>query len=442
MSKKELKTSSFSRLLKLGGLAGQVGASVASQSISNAFRPADERKNRRTDNLAKNAARVAEALGELKGVPMKIGQMLSLQEGMLPKEITETLRSLQQQAPSVPFSSIQSMLIEELGEAWEQVESIDAEPYAAASIGQVHRAVLKDGRDVVFKTQYPGIDKVIAADMKNLKGVLKLIFSMLSQANMDAIWDEMNARLLEELDYEQEASHIQQMTEMYQDDPAIHIPEVIEALSTRHILCMPLLEGISPDRACSDEFGPELRDQWGQGLFKLLIEGILTHRFLHADPNLANFAFCEDGGLIVYDLGCVKLVPPALAEGYAVLVKAVLALRYAKVPTMLQDIEVQLSNGSPLPRNLITDVAVLIKEPFRRRPPYRFGDDKAIYDGMMALSKTHWQTLTQITYPQDIIFIDRAIVGCFGNLGRLCAAGPWREMLEHAADVVLTQPQE
>ncbi|MEZ4604642.1 MAG: AarF/UbiB family protein [Desulfobacterales bacterium] len=153
--------------------------------------------------LMKNALRIKELLGELKGVPMKIGQMISLHENLFPREVVQVLKSLQQNAPPVPFSDLRAMMEKELGPRLGYIRHIDETPMAAASIGQVHQAaVLVNGAPVALKIQYPGIDTVIRADLKNLKGLLKLLFSMFSRMDMEPVWQELKDRLMEELDYE------------------------------------------------------------------------------------------------------------------------------------------------------------------------------------------------------------------------------------------------
>jgi len=296
---KKLIRSATQRMFRLGGLAGRVGVSMAGNTMANFFRDSDRKDEYRVDTLLKNAQRVTEQLGQLKGVPMKIGQMLSLHDNLFPKEVIRVFKSLQQQAPSVPFEEMLAMIRDELGPAYKNIAHIDKIPLASASIGQVHRAVLTDGREIVLKVQYPGIDEVIRSDLKNLKGILKRVFSMFTRMDMEEIWQELNARLLEELDYENEAGNMRRVAENYKDDARVIVPQVIDEMTSRHVLGMELVLGISSADATSEDYSEKLRSAWGVSLITFALRGLFEFKFLHADPNLANFAFLENGGIIV-----------------------------------------------------------------------------------------------------------------------------------------------
>ncbi|MBF0100256.1 MAG: AarF/ABC1/UbiB kinase family protein [Desulfobacterales bacterium] len=437
MAKKELTTSAFTRMVKLGGLVSRVGISMATNTITNAFRSIELKDMHRSLNLTKNATRIANTLGSLKGVPMKIGQMISLHERFLPPEVTSILRSLQQKAPSVPFDDILDMMKTELGDRFQQIFRIEDNAYAAASIGQVHRAELRDGTQVVFKVQYPGIDKVIAADMRNLKGLLKMIFSMLTQMDTETVWEELNDRLTEELDYLKEAENMVRMKLMYRNNPDVVIPDVILNLSSRHILCMIFTEGLSAEEACSEDYPQSLRDQWAQHIVNNLMNDFFISRFLHVDPNLANFSFCTDGRIIIYDFGCMKTIPEKLAIGYARLAKAVLLKNYDSIPALLKAIEVHKINGDLLPVSMIAEYADVFSEPFREYPPYRFGNDQWIYERLIDLGQKYFQELMTLTFPKDVVFLDRTIAGHFANIGKLEATGDWHHMLLKCIEKIL-----
>ena len=321
----KLLTSRGRRLLKLGSLVSRVGASVLGERAAEIVRSGPAQEIKRTENLVKNAVRIVETLGEMKGAAMKVGQMLSLQVGMLPPEVAEVLRALQQQAPRVPSEVMRYEVEGSLGAPIDELfAEFEEEAFAAASIGQVHRGRLHDGRRVAIKIQYPLIREVVRADLKNLKTVMKSLFSMIFDADFEPLWQEMHDILLEELDYEHEAANLNRMQELHSGVPEVVIPAVIEELSSDRILTMDYVEGVSAERACSDDFSQDQRDCWGVALFELEIRGLFEHRLMHADPNLANFSFCEDGRIIVYDFGCLKRVPDRIAEGYAHLFLAAL----------------------------------------------------------------------------------------------------------------------
>ena len=425
----DLITSAFSRMFKIGTLMGTIGTSMAFDSLKYYWGTDKTREELKEDNIIRNMYRVADTLGNLKGGVMKIGQMLSLQEGFFPPEAMQILRSLQREAPAVPFTAISKQIKNSLKDKYGLIKHVEPAAYASASIGQVHRAQLKDGAEVVLKVQYPGIDRVITADMKNLKGVMKLIFSMFTSVNMEPIWQEVNQRLHEELDYEREASNMEKLSRLQSSNPDIIIPKVWREASSRRVLCMSFEEGISPEDACSDKYPQELKNKWAQVIFKMLMEGIFVQRFLHADPNLSNFSFCEDGRIIVYDFGCVKEVPLEFARSYARIGLAVIEKRYDDVPAELEGLGVRRVDGLPFDTHLIEDYAGVLTEPFHPGQNFAFGQDNNIFDAIRNLGAQYWHDATGIEFPRDLVFINRTTIGHFGNFNRLKARGPWGDIM-------------
>ncbi|MFQ5525457.1 MAG: ABC1 kinase family protein [Thermoanaerobaculia bacterium] len=432
-----LLTSPSRRLLRLGGLVGRVGASVASDRALGLLRSGPALEAQRVENLVKNAVRVAETLGEMKGAAMKVGQMLSLHANWLPEEVAEVLRSLQREAPRVPPEVMRYEVEGSLGAPiGELFEHFDEEAFAAASIGQVHAARLADGRDVAVKIQYPAIREIVTADLKNLKRLFKSLFAMIFEADFEPLWEEMRDRLLEELDYEHEAENMRTMRELHSDVPEIVIPRVIEERSTDRVLTMEFVDGIAPRDASSDAFPQDLRDRWGQVLFEFQFRGLFEHRVMHADPNLANFSFLDDGGVVVYDFGSVKHVPDALANGYARLIEAVLEDRLEGVPEILVGIGATRGDGSPVELELLEPYLEMLADIFRREPAYRFGEDPELLEKIMDAGLQSWSAVTDFRFPQDVIFVDRSLAGHFGNLMRFEASGPWAEIAETYARAV------
>jgi len=422
--------------MQLSGLMGRVGASVAgSRALELLWRSASE--SGRSENLIKNARRIVETLGEMKGGAMKVGQMLSLHEGLLPPEVSGVLRSLQKDAPRVPPEVMRYEVEGSLGgdlEDW--FDEFEAEAYAAASIGQVHRARLKDGRRAAVKVQYPLIDRIVRADLDNLKRLFGALFGLFSDGDFEPVWGEVRDRLLEEIDYAHEARNTRRMTELYAGIPEIVIPRVIEDHSTERVLTMELVEGLPIDQACSGRYPDPLRDRWGAVLFELLMRGLFEHRFLHADPNAANFSFLEDGRVVVYDFGCMKDVPERLARGYARIFLAALSGRGAEIPQVLLEMGVYHDGPAPLERDLTDPYVALFAQILRADPPYTFGEDQELYGKLLALGMTNWSRAVDIRFPEEILFLDRAMSGHFGNLTRLRATGPWRELVRHYAGLV------
>lgn len=424
-----LITSSLGRLFKLGTVATRVGMSLAGQQALGLFRADPVQQARRTENFVRNALRVTEALGELKGAAMKVGQMLSVHEGLLPPEVVSVLRSLQKEAPRVSFEAMRRTLRSELPEVDSLFESLEPVAVAAASIGQVYRGRMRDGREVAVKIQYPEIDRVVRSDLKNLKQLFGSLIAMVADVEFDAIWEEVRDRLLEELDYTREAENIRRMVALHAGVPEVVVPAVVDEASTRRVLTMDYVAGLGPDEACAADTPQHLKDLWGGRLIEFTLRGLVEHRFLHADPNFANFGFFEDGRIIVYDHGCMKAIDEPLAAAYRSILTALLDDdKDALAETLLTMGVCGRRDGRPMPRTLIDPLADRIKD-FVGPEPYAFARETEIYDLLFELQSRHFRDMAELNLPPDMVFVNRTMAGLFGNLCRLRASGHWREIV-------------
>lgn len=429
MTREDLTTSAFGRFMRVGGLVGRVGVSVIGEQAAGLLRDGPTKQLRKGENMVRNAARIAETLGEMKGGAMKLGQMLSLHEGLLPPEVSAVLSVLQKEAPAVPFDKMKRKLRREIPDFQSLFESIDPNAFASASIGQVHRGVLRDGREVAVKIQYPNVDRMVRADLKNLKALMGSLVGLFTDIDFEPIWDEVRERLVEELDYHKEAENIRRMAALQADFADILVPTVVPEATTRGVLTMEFLDGIPPADAAGGDYSQELRNRWAVTLFEFMLRGLFEHRFLHADPNFANFAFRQDGRVVVYDYGCMKEIPEDIAVGYAGLMDAVIHRRKTAIPGILRDMGVFKENGELLSRDMTDPHVDVLQDIVRASPPYTFGEDSSIYDTLYDLGMANWQEATDIRFPKDVVFINRTLVGLFGNLGKLRATGPWRQLL-------------
>ena len=213
----------------------------------------------------------------------------------------------------------------------------------------------------------------------------------------------------------------------------IVVPGVVEEATTSRVLTMEYVEGMSPDEACSERQPADLRDRWGQTLLAFQLRGLFEHRVLHADPNLANFAFHPDGRVVVYDFGCVKRVPREIARGYSGLMLAVLEGRRDAIPGILLEMGVCREDGSAVAQDIVEPWADVFAEIVRESPPYTFGGDGDLYADLLSLGRSQWSDARDLKFPRDIVFVDRALGGHVGNLHRLRATGPWRDLIRRFA---------
>lgn len=424
----EFVTGALARFIELGGLVSRVGISVVGNQTVNLLRSAERAAEESARVWRKTALLTAGRLGRMKGAAMKMGQMLSLYEGMLPPEFTQILESLQKDAPPVPFEKLDERIRAELGAAYDRFESIDSVAFASASIGQVHRARLVDGRAVVVKIQYPGIDEVIRADLKNLKILLKSLFGMFTKVDLEPHWQELKARLLEELDYRLEAENLARMAELHADNPDVILPAPLPELSSQGVLTLTFEPGLSAAEACAADVDQSLRDRWGRVLFELVCKNVFEHRYVNADPNLGNFAFREDGRVVLYDFGCMKAVPDFLVRAYAGIGRALLDDAPDRMPALLDSMEVRRHSGRALDREITDIIFATVAAPFRA-DAYTFGSD-SMFAAILDVKQKYWSQAMDMEVPPDLIFMDRTFAGTYGNLCRLRARGDFRTLLD------------
>jgi predicted unusual protein kinase regulating ubiquinone biosynthesis (AarF/ABC1/UbiB family) len=415
------------RFLSIGSLASKVSSSYVGQKLKGVF--VSEEKAQQSLSLAheRNAQRMAHTFGELKGAVMKVGQMLSLYSGILPDPYTKILSSLQKQAPPVKFHIIQHQLENELNLPVSEVfESIEPEPFACASIGQVHLGTLKDGRQVACKIQYPGVEKTVDSDVKNLRLVLKASGLMKKQRGIDDILDEIRLRLLEELDYRNELQNLTRFRKLYADDNRIVIPKGHRDRTTKRVLCMDYIEGLGFNKVCSQK-SLAYRNWAGQTLIDIYLRQLFDFAALHADPNPGNFAFL-DNQIVLYDFGCVRYFPKDFVQAYATLIQDSLDGHFDRMPADLESIGVYYLREEPLDIDLLEKFAIPLLEPFLNHGVYNFGTSQ-IHKIVIKLGIENWKSARHFRAPPEIVFLDRVIVGMYNNLRKLGAQGDFRSTL-------------
>lgn len=269
--------------------------------------------------LERNAEHMFAVLGELKGGAMKLGQALSVYEAMIPAEVAEpyqrALIKLQTQGPSLPADKVHRVLDEQLGRNWRKhFEHFDDTPAAAASIGQVHKGIWLDGREVAVKVQYPGADVAVQTDLKQLQRFAKLFTLVVPGLDARALIAEVKDRMLEELDYHSEAEHQRRFAEAYAGDADIHVPAVLA--SAPKVIISEWLDGPplstliqQSERSATEQAN---RDRIANIVVELMFSSPARLGLLHADPHPGNFLLLKDGRIGVIDFGAVAVLPDGL----------------------------------------------------------------------------------------------------------------------------------
>lgn len=418
------------RFFKLAGMTASVAGNYAKTRISNVFKSAEQAAKDQAEAHKASGERIAQTLGELKGAVMKVGQMASIAKDILPKELTDSLRTLQKEAPPMPYEVIAEQIKAELGaEPHEIFEDFDEEPFAAASIGQVHRALLQDGREVIVKIQYPGVDESCDSDLAHLKmafrasGLVKVDKKQLNQ-----VFEEIKERLHEELDYESEARHAAIFYEHYKDKPGVVVPQVITEHSSKRVLTLTYEPGDTLDKVKEPRYSQEIRDLIGVNFFRLVCDQIFVLKAVHGDPNPGNFAFRDDGTIVMYDFGCVKFLKQEIVTAYKNTIEAGLEERYDLVEEGLLALGVR-KPGGPVPEpeyyKLFRDI---FYEPFVQEEPFDYGTSE-IHNEILKLVPGVLKRMASFQPPIELIYLDRMIAGHYGNLRRIECRGRYLEIL-------------
>ena len=413
------------------GTAAGVAAREAAARVLLVGRGSEGRRARASRQQLKSAESLVKVLSGMRGAAMKIGQTLSAVDlGLVPEEIRpqfqEILASLQQDAKPVPFKSIRKVIEDDLGERLGQAfADFDEHPIAAASIGQVHRAVLHDGREVAVKVQYPGIAEAVHADMQNLRLALKLLDVIAPGIDTGPIAQELRGRIGQELDYELEASNHRAMARAYRGHPFVFVPDVISSLCRERVLVSELVH--DAHRFAEVRGWPaDRRDRLGEILIRFYINGPLRHRLLNGDPHPGNSLFLDDGRVAFIDFGFFK----HLSQEEVAQVIASTRATYEGDAKALFEVISGLGALPPDPA---------LEEPFLESYQAIFGwllvDQPVTVDGSATGAMMRAYTTMRgsgrfesLVLPAEHFVMMRAVMLLIGLLGQLQATGAWLDV--------------
>lgn len=315
-------TSRFGRLARLTALAPRalpLASAAVRRALGGNAEPTDEERRKLAESAKKTAQAMLKTLGEMKGLPLKLGQMASYIDGLAPpgyeEKFKETLKKLQAKAPPLSPEAAIKVVTEDLGAPPSEIFAEWSEqPFAAASIGQVHKATTKGGSRVAVKVQYPGIDKAIVNDLKSISLLESMIAPMGRRYHTKETLEEIKSVFLAELDYAAEADMADIFRKIHADDPEIVIPEVHHSLTTRRVLTCQLIGGQDYAKFCATA-SQEDKDAAGKTIWRFMFRALFGYGLLYADPHPGNYRFLGGGRVAFLDFGCHKILPPSLVAG-------------------------------------------------------------------------------------------------------------------------------
>ncbi|RZV48928.1 MAG: AarF/ABC1/UbiB kinase family protein, partial [Sphingomonadaceae bacterium] len=310
------------RMGQFGGLAAGVVGNMIGEGAKR-FARGERPKARDLLLTPGNAKRVADRLSHLRGAAMKMGQMISMDAGdILPAELSAILARLREQATRMPPTQLNEVLKREWGENWRQrFKRFEPTPVAAASIGQVHRAEMPDGRKIAVKVQYPGVAGSIDSDVDNVAGLLKLSGALPKSIDLAPLLAEAKIQLQQEADYVREGAHLAAYKERLAGDERYIVPGLVEELTTPQVLAMDWIDGVPVEKLMDEP--QEQRDRVTSELIELVLRELFEFGVMQTDPNFANYRYQPDTGrLVLLDFGATRDIPPAIADDYAIILRA------------------------------------------------------------------------------------------------------------------------
>ena len=433
-----IRQSRLGRIAPLARLALRFGGRYLARSPQLLFASVERRTELRHDLALRSAEEVAEELGYMKGVLMKLGQMASYVDEDMPQTFRAAMGRLQHNAPPMSPELASSVIVDELGDAPERVFARwDALPFAAASIGQVHRAITKDSKAVAVKVQYPGIARSITSDLRNVALLRRVVSAAFPGMDVQSLIEELGERLREEVDYLLEADNQEYFAHYYEGHPVIHVPQVVRELSTARVLTTELVSGERFEKIL--QWDQHERDMAAETINRFVTRSLYRLHAFNGDPHPGNYLFHGGGRVSFLDFGLTKrftdqdLVPLVEALRCLVIEKDGECFRSALEHAGF------LKPGAPVPTETVVDrfglfySTVLQDAPMTITPAFASAIVRRFFDAKGPLAPYS-------DVPRTYVVLQRINLGLYAVLGSLNATANWRRIGQEMWPFVMGPP--
>ena len=423
--------SRLGRLARIGLAAGELAVGGALEGLRRLGQPPDPKAGHPLLTAA-TARRLAERLANLRGAAMKLGQLISLHgDDVLPPEFAQALAVLRSSAAPMPAEQLHRVLGREYGKGWEtRFAQFEEQPIAAASIGQVHRARTRDGRELALKIQYPGVARSITSDVDNVATLLRVANVLPLGIDVAGIAREAKRQLHQEADYIAEGRFLEHYAALVADDPELHVPRVHWDFTTPRVMAMDFVDGVPLESMARESVPQKQRDQLGAALEHLMFRELFEFRVMQTDPNFANYLFEPDTGrLVLLDFGATQLLSRPLVDKFRRITRAVVAKDRATIAHEAVGIG-YLARDAPADQvEAVIDVILLVCEPLNHRGRYDFGaSDLPSRARDLGFDLVFKRGLLKAP-PPETMFLHRKLAGMYLLVARLGARVDVRSLI-------------
>ncbi|MFT8675191.1 MAG: AarF/ABC1/UbiB kinase family protein [Acetobacter sp.] len=413
----------FRRMVQTTGTVGGIAARLAGHKIG------------LFSGGAAHAEDLKSVLGGLKGPLMKAAQLLATIPGALPEEYAEELAQLQSNAPPMGWNFVRRRMTAELGPGWEKhFRSFGREAAAAASLGQVHKAVLADGRQVACKLQYPDMNAAVEADLRQFRMAIGVYHRLDNAIRQDDVVEELAERLREELDYRREAANMRLYNGMLSECPDVTVPLPVDGLCTRRLLTMEWVQGRNLNTAIKDGLAEDEKKAIARALFRAWYLPLYRYGVVHGDPHMGNFTLRDDGGLNLLDFGAIRIFRPSFIKGNIDLFNA---LRTGDIDLAAHAYEAwgfrDLTREKVL---VLNEWAGLLFAPLMDDRERYIQEDNDPARGREVLSRVHdgLQKAGGVRLPREFVLVDRSAIGLGSVFMRLKVRMNWSELFHEIVE--------
>lgn len=421
---KRIRQSRLGRSLTLAAAAGRGAFRNAV-----AYLPARNRTQRREEAMLRTAEDVAQVMGNMKGVTMKVGQILSLMGGAVPEGFAERMSTLQSSAPPMAPELVRQVFDEDFGRPPEKLfRRFEERPFAAASIGQVHRAQLDDGTRVAVKVQYPGVAEAIGADLSNLNTIFGLAGLAARGFDPGPVVADLKRGIANELDYRLEVQNQARFAEIFKGHPFIRIPGVYPELGSGRVLVQEFIEG--KPFAAAREMPQDLRNRYAEAIFRFTFGCIHRHGIFQSDPHAGNYLLLDDGKVAFLDFGCITEFEPRLQAGINELIAGVLTGDLPRWRRALEDVGYVPQGVEFSDEELWEQMRVYYTFILEDNVAFTPDVAAAMIKQNLQLTGDVGRINRRLNIPQGVVFTQRITFGFTGLMASIRALGPWKSITE------------